>query len=853
MDDYRRREEPFSLPPRRERHGSLPSRKERYGSRSARSNKRRLFTKKWFFLVIITSLLLIIGGCSTVVFTAGTVDLKKIENLEYASVIYDQEGKLIGRIGVNRERITIEELKKHNPDLIQAFVKVEDARFYKHNGVDYFALMRAVVKNIIKMGAAEGGGTITMQVARNAILRDHDKNIKRKLKEIGAALNVERRYNKDQILEAYLNSIYFGNNVRGVKLAAKIYFNKDISKETLEPHEVALLAGLPKAPEGYNPFRNPEGAKNRRNTVLAIMARGKDEDGLDPIISKEEVQKYQNMDLGVKEEYLEAHLKNNEYEAYKAYVIGEAKRNYDLSEEELRDGGLKIYTAMNPKAQKILEKALTDDETYQGHDNLDGGATILKADTGEIVAIGGGRNYKPGSMIRSAEKKGHQPGSSIKPLTVYAPAMELNEDINEYSKIPDKKFSIGDWTPQNYTRRYYGDVELSYVVKQSLNASTAWLLHNKVNLSRAFNFAQKAGLNLHPEDQGYAALALGGLTEGASTVEMAQAYTVFPNNGKAMRAHAIRKIEQANGTEVELTEEAQEALQPVQVFKPRTAYYMTRMLIKVVEEGTGTRAQLQDKRPVAGKTGTTQEYKESWFVGYTPDYVMAATIYNLSTEEGKRVELSGGTNAAPLFSKVMSEFLAGTPVRNFEKPPGVEDPEPPFELKPVADLKGSFNREAGAIQLRWTDYDDRVKYRVERSEDGANWRPIGETTEGAFTDNQIEVPQPGDPLSGIFGGRTYHYRVIAIDTETNEEAKPSNVVSIQVKPREERPPEQPGDPQGDLQGDQGNDRGPGGWFGGDQGRDDGQPGGDQQGDRPIPPPGDRRGRDDGEDNGWRPW
>ncbi len=180
MDDYRRREEPFSLPPRRERHGSLPSRKERYGSRSARSNKRRLFTKKWFFLVIITSLLLIIGGCSTVVFTAGTVDLKKIENLEYASVIYDQEGKLIGRIGVNRERITIEELKKHNPDLIQAFVKVEDARFYKHNGVDYFALMRAVVKNIIKMGAAEGGGTITMQVARNAILRDHDKNIKRK-------------------------------------------------------------------------------------------------------------------------------------------------------------------------------------------------------------------------------------------------------------------------------------------------------------------------------------------------------------------------------------------------------------------------------------------------------------------------------------------------------------------------------------------------------------------------------------------------------------------------------------------------------------------------------------------------
>jgi penicillin-binding protein 2A len=414
MDEYRRREDPFSLPPRGERHGSLPSRKQRHASRSARSkggNKRRFFTKKWFFLVIITSLLLIIGGCSTVVMSAKTVDLKKLEEMKYASAIYDQKGKLVGRIGAsNREPITIEELKKHNPDLVNAFIKVEDARFYKHNGVDYFALMRAVVKNIVKMGAAEGGGTITMQVARNAILEDRDKNIIRKLKEVGAALNLERNYSKDEILEAYLNYIYFGNNVRGVKMAAKIYFNKDISKEKLEPHEVALLAGLPKAPEGYNPFRNPVAAKQRRDTVLAIMARGKDEDGLDSIISKEEVPKYQEMDLGVKEEYLEAHLKNNEFEAYKAYVIEEAKQNYGLPEEELMDGGLKIYTALNPKAQKIVDEALKDTDTYQGHDNLDGGATILKADTGEIVAIGGGRHYKPGSMIRSKEKKGHQPG-----------------------------------------------------------------------------------------------------------------------------------------------------------------------------------------------------------------------------------------------------------------------------------------------------------------------------------------------------------------------------------------------------------------------------------------------------------
>lgn len=820
MEDYYRREDPLSLPPRGERHGSLPSRKLRHGSRSARSKggkKRRFFTKKWFFLVLITSILLIIGGCSTVILAGKAFDLKDLEKMAYASAIYDQENNLIGRIGgSNREPITIEELKEHNPDLINAFLKVEDARFYKHSGVDYFALMRAVVKNVLKMGAAEGGGTITMQVARNAILQDTDKNISRKLKEIGAAINLERKYTKDQILEAYLNYIYFGNSVRGIKMAAKIYFDKDISEETLKPHEIALLAGLPKAPEGYNPFVNPEKAKMRRDTVLAIMARDKEEDGLDPIISKDEVAEYQAKELGVSEAFLEKHLKNNDFDAYKAYVMQEALKNYDVEEEDLMNGGLKIYTSMDPKAQKIVDKALKDDSTYQGHDNLDGGATILKASTGEIVAIGGGRHYKLGSMIRSAEKRGHQPGSSIKPLTVFAPAMELNEDINEYTKIPDEEFAIGNWKPQNYSRRYYGDVELSFVVEQSLNVSTAWLLHNKVSLPDAFNFAQKAGLQLHPDDQAYAALALGGLTEGVSTVEMAQAYTVFPNNGKAMRAHAIRKIERPNGAEVELKEEAEEALQPVQVFQPRTAYYMTRMLVNVVEKGTGTRARLQDRRPVAGKTGTTQEYKDSWFVGYTPDYVMAATVYNLSSKKSEWVKLSGGTTAAPLFSKVMSEYLAGTPARKFEKPPGVEDPEPPFELKPVEDLKGTYNSQTGAVQLSWTDYDDRVKYRVERSEDGTNWRAIGEVTEGAFTDNQIQRPQPGDPLSGIFNGRTYYYRVIAIDTETDEEAEPSNVVSVQVTPSQSSD-------QDDR--DEDDDGGPGGFWGNDPGDDEEDPGG----------------------------
>lgn len=205
--------------------------------------------KKWWFLVLTTSLLLIAGGCSAVFLTGGVYDLESMKKMNFASTLYDRQNKKVVQLGdTHFEYVKLEDIKSDL--LIQTFVAVEDRRFYKHNGVDWKSIGRATVRNLLAMGAVEGGGTITMQVARNAILQDRDKELSRKIKESLIAWNLERRYTKDEILEAYLNYIYLGNQVRGVKMAAKIYFDKDITKEELEPHEIALLAGLPKAHRG---------------------------------------------------------------------------------------------------------------------------------------------------------------------------------------------------------------------------------------------------------------------------------------------------------------------------------------------------------------------------------------------------------------------------------------------------------------------------------------------------------------------------------------------------------------------------------------------------------------------------
>ncbi|MDR6225906.1 transglycosylase domain-containing protein [Desmospora profundinema] len=782
MDDEKKR----ATPPGEKRVGS---RVEDRGRKNG-GKRPRFFTKKWVVLVLITTALLVIGGCSAVMMSAKSVPLDRLDQIQFASTIYDVEGKEATKLGSsNREYISMDEIR--SKELIEnSFIAVEDRRFRQHNGVDFRSIARAVVANVREGRRAEGGGTITMQVARNVILESNIKTYTRKFQEVTVAWNLERDYSKDEILEAYLNFIYFGNDVQGIQMASKIYFDKDLTKDELKPHEAALLAGLPKAPSAYNPYQDEERAKERRNLVLGLMA----EQG---VITAAERDEYRKKELGVNREHLTKHLRNDRYQAYKHLVIQEAEVRFGLSEEELATGGYEIHTNLVPKAQSAMEKAFQNDALFQNHDELDGGATMVNPQTGGIAAVAGGREYKgSGYILRSTEEK-MQPGSAIKPITVYAPVIQ-EKGYNEYSMVQDPPdFQVGNWEPQNFQKRSFGTLPLRDVLAQSLNVATAWLLDKEVGLPTAVQYAERLGLQLDNKDKGsHAALALGGLTQGVNTVEMAQAYTAFANNGSMTEAHAIESIS-TEDRKWEAEEEG-DLKRDEEVLAPQTAYYLTRMMKYNVEQGTGTNARLPDGRDVAGKTGTTQNSRQAWFVGYSREYVMSAMVFN---KQNGQVELSGGGYPARIFQQVMAEALAGTPVSRFENP-GVPEPKPPFQLKPV-ELKGSFDADTPAIQLRWNDYDDRLSYRVERSENQSDWQAIGDTTDGTFTDDRLRLPD--NRLDAIFGrGPTYSYRVIAIDTETGDEADPSNVVTFEIRPPEE-PPEEPERPPGDQEGDQGDE------------------------------------------------
>jgi penicillin-binding protein 2A len=812
MDDFQHRnnqrrnnQQSFQPRTRTERLGSRVS--QMSGKNGKKGKYSRFFNKKWFILVGLTSLLLIIGGCSAVMMSANVYKIEELDKLEFSTSVFDEDGTEIGRIGsVYREYVSMEQIKKYNPDLPEAFVKVEDQRFYEHSGVDWYGLTRATLKNVISLGKGEGGGTITMQVARNVLLKDRNKTYTRKLKEIGAALNIERQYNKDKILETYLNYIDFGNQVAGIQMASKIYFGKDLKKDKLEPQEIAFLAGLPKAPSTYNPYRSEKGMKKaieRRNVVLMKMAETDDRPA---IISVEEKEKLQKLPLGTNEEFLAKFRKSSKYQAYKDQVVDEIEDRYDLDKEALNSNGFKIYTGIDIHAQQVVEEAMKEDSLFKGKKDYDGqvdsGVSMIDPHTGLIRALGGGRNYKPGFLNRSAGKV--QPGSSIKPLTVFAPAVE-EKGFNPYTPFVDEPYKVGEWSPKNFSGSYMGDVTMDEVVYDSINTVTVKMLMEDVKIDTSFNYGkEKLKLPLVEEDKGPAALGLGGLTHGVSTIDMAQAYSAFPNNGEMVTAHTIMKIVDRDGNEVQPKEgkEIDAKGNPNRVFSPTTAWYMTMMLREVVANPQGTaHSAIKVNRPVAGKTGTIQNEQAGWFVGYTPDLVLAVNVFN-DTVDGVRAnaKITGGSMPAKVFNYILKNTLKGKPVKDFQKPAGVKDPVPPFQLK-APNLSGSYNADNNSVQLSWQKQDSRVVYTIQRSEDGVNFTDLQTNVSGnSFTDTSV---QPSG-LGGIFGGgdsKSYYYKVIATDTQATDQAqaqKSSGTVQVKIKAKQEEP--QPCDENGQPAG-----------------------------------------------------
>ncbi len=550
--------------------------------------------------------------------------------------ILSAEGELLGRVSEeNREFLPLEEVPE---ELKDAVIATEDTSFYRHAGVDPRGIMRALMSNLLSGHMGQGGSTITQQLARNAYNLTRQRSLQRKLQEFLLALEIERKYTKDEILELYLNEIYFGERAYGLKVAAKTYFNKEPSQLTLA--ECALLAGLPKAPTFYNPFRNPESARERRDVVLARMAEVGYIDYRRAQMAKDQPVKL------ARRRPMQRRIFRAPYLC--AYAIKEAEKI--LGPEAISRGGLTIQTTVNWGMQQEAEKEVLEGVRRAKSRRVSQGALVaLEANTGAIKAMVGGLNYYDSEFNRAVQSN-RQLGSAFKPF-VYTTAIDLGKTPNDYIMdtpvcYPDGKG--GSWCPKNYGGGHKGRITLTTALALSINVAAVKLMA-EVGVQPVIEMATRMGLP-GPLDP-YLPLALGSCS--ATPLEMASAFGVLASGGYRSEPYSVAKIEDAGGGVV-----YQHQTQRFRVLRESTAQTMNAMMEQVVKRGTAAGAYRSVGRLpffAAGKTGTTSDYKDAWFIGWAEGLVCAVWVGNDTSIQMARV--AGGTVPAPIWMRFIKEAV----------------------------------------------------------------------------------------------------------------------------------------------------------------------------------------------------
>lgn len=593
-----------------------------------------------FFLLIFVMAVGIVGG-----FLTASMNTKPDIGEDIAppatSIIYDANGNQIATVHAEEDRIPVKisQVPKYLQD---AFVAVEDNRFYDHNGVDPKGILRALWSNIKGGEVAEGGSTITQQLAKNAYLTQ-DRTMKRKIQEVFLALQLEKQYTKQEILELYLNQIYFGQGAYGVQAAAKVYFNKNVEDLTL--NECAMLAGIPKSPNYYSPFNNLQAAQERKGVVLDQMVKY-------GYVNRQEAAKLKTAELPLVRTQKSGSTRDDYFINYVTQILIE-KYGADAVYKE----GLKIYTTIDPDMQAAAESAMQYLPTFRtdanGIQQPQGALVAIDPKTGYIKAMIGGRGT---DQFNRATMAVRQPGSAFKPF-VFAAALENN--FSPSTVIDDSPVKIGDWSPQNYDRTFRGKVPMRLVAELSLNVPTVKIAQ-KIGMDKPIYYAQEMGITTFVLDGAQndrnLATSLGGLTKGVTPLEITSAYGTFANRGVHVEPIAIVRVLDRNG---KVKDETQP--KPKTVISEESAAELTSMLMGVIDHGTGTRAKIG--RPAAGKTGTTSDYHDAWFVGYTPDLVAGVWIGNdNNTSLGG---MGGGNQPAEIWAAFMKSALASTPAHNF--------------------------------------------------------------------------------------------------------------------------------------------------------------------------------------------
>ena len=577
-------------------------------------------------------------------------DVYRITGCDRTSIIYDGQSDVVTRLhGVqDRTWVSISELQ---PSTVYAFISAEDARFFEHEGVDVIRIAGAIVADIKAGSYVQGASTISQQLIKLSHLTS-EKTISRKAEEAALAYEMERQYSKGDILEMYLNYVYFGGGYYGIEAAAEGYFGVHASDLTLD--QSAMLAGILKSPSGYAPHINYAASINRRNNILRLMR----DYGYITDDEKKQASARRPTIL---------HDKREEYSGYYTDAVTKsAAALMGITVDELIRGGYSIYSAMDSDIQHYCEEMFKNGELFPAEDS-EAAIVVLEPSTGMVVAMVGGRSYTGGISFNRATDIRRQPGSVIKPVIAYAPAFEyLNYTAADM--ILDEETTFADYTPSNYGNKYYGWVTVREAVTKSLNVPAVKTL-SEVGVERAKDFAKRCGIEFDDKDDSLA-LALGGFTYGVSPLQIAGAYSCFASGGIYNTPTLIKKITDRNGLTVyEYRQDSR------RVMSEANAYILTSMLKSVVTEGTGHRLNTLDI-PIAGKTGTVglaNGNRDAWMAGYTPEYT--AVVWQ--GYDSDRLGLlpssaTGGTYPALMLYELFNHIYPDGRSGDFEKPESVK-------------------------------------------------------------------------------------------------------------------------------------------------------------------------------------
>lgn len=623
--------------------------------------------------VIFITIIVCAGlGIGLYMSNAAEIEDMNIKNLayNYSSFLYynDADGNSVEYQQVfsdsHRIWLSSDEIPKVMKD---AIVSIEDERFYKHAGVDIKRTTGAVINwtlSKLKIPAGSyGGSTITQQVIKN-ITKDDRKTPDRKVKEMMMAVALERELSKDEILTIYLNIVYFANNCYGVEAASNVYFNKSANELTLA--EAASIAGITQTPAKYDPFKNPDNNVEKRNRVLGKMLELGyiNQDEHDKAVSSKLVtsKKFKEQRANVTSYFTDQVLNDviNDLQEKKGY-------SQQFSQQLLQSGGLKVYTTMDKKVQDALEDVMSDNSNFP---KIDAQSAMIVIDpyTGEVKGMYGGRGPKKESRgLNRATQMYRQPGSSFKPISAYAPALE-HGSLTPSTIITDEAITIGNWSPKNSYSGFKGDMLMRKAIEISSNIAAVKTVDG-LKIDNSYNFLEKKLhiSSLKEEDKNLSSLGLGGLTKGVSPEEMAAAYGIFVNGGVYTKPYTYTKVVDSTGKVL-----LENTPQRTQAISAQNAYIMTRMLHEVVygSSGTGTAAKLS-KMPTFGKTGTTNDDYDKWFVGFTPYYV-GATWYGFDTQKSIRAAGVKYNPSARIWKSVMEKIHSGLEIKDIPQPSGIE-------------------------------------------------------------------------------------------------------------------------------------------------------------------------------------